>query len=148
VIVAGALANSVLRAPLPLTTYRNVGAGLLVFVVLIFSAPLLAFVRPLTVVWQRGIHEYGGFAHGLGQGFARKWLTGAKPDAPALGLQDFSAINDLYQCVGNVYTIRVLPIDGQSIILLGVATVLPIVLVALSSLPLEIVGGFIAGLLF
>lgn len=148
VIVAGALANSAARQELPLTTYRNAGAGLLLFVILVFSAPLLAFVRPLTAAWQRGIHDYGAFAQSLGQGFARKWLTGAKPDTLALGQQDFSALNDLYQSTGTVYTIRVLPIDTQSTLLLGVATVTPVLLVAASSLPLDVVGGFIAGVLF
>jgi hypothetical protein len=148
VIVAGALANSVARHALPLTTYRNIGAGLLLIVVLLFTMPLLAFVRPLTSAWQRGLHEYGSFAHGLGQGFERKWLTGAKPDQPALGLQDFSALNDLYQTVGNVYAMRVFPLDAQSVILLSAATVIPILIVAVSSLPMEVIGGFIAGLLF
>jgi hypothetical protein len=148
VIVAGALANSVARHDVPLTTYRNVGAALLGFVILVFSAPLLAFVRPLTAAWQRGIHDYGAFAHGLGQGFARKWLTGAKPDTPALGLPDFSALNDLYQCAGTVYTMRVLPVDIESTLLLGVATITPVLVVAASRLPLEVVGGFIAGMLF
>jgi hypothetical protein len=148
VIVAGTLANTVARQALPLTTYRNVGLGLLAFVILVFSAPLLAFVRPLTVTWQRAIHDYGAFAHGLGQGFERKWLIGAKPDIPALGVQDFSALNDLYQCAANVYTIRVLPIDSQSLLLLAVATVSPILAVAASSLPLDVIGDFIKGLLF
>lgn len=148
VIVAGALANTVARHTLSLTTYRNAAIGLLAFVIIVFSAPLLVFIRPLTVAWQRGIHDYGAFAHGMGQSFARKWLTGAKPGARALDAQDFSAVNDLYEFTGNVYTIRVLPIDTQSLVLLAVATVLPIMLVALLSLPLDVVGGFIAGLLF
>lgn len=148
VIIAGALANSVARQELPLTTYRNVGVGLLAFVVIVFSAPLFVFVRPLTVAWQRGIRDYGTLAHGLGQGFQRKWLTGGKPDIPALAQPDFSALNDLYQSTGTVYTIRVVPIDPQSILLLAASTVLPILVVAASSLPLDVVGGFIKGLLF
>jgi hypothetical protein len=148
VIFAGTLANTVAREELPLTTYRNVGLGLLTFVIVVFSAPLVVFVRPLMLAWQRGIHDYGAFAHGLGQGFERKWLTGAKPTPPALGMPDFSALNDLYQCAGTVYTVRVLPIDLQSTLLLGVSTVSPILVVAVSSLPLDVIGNFIAGLLF
>lgn len=148
VIVAGTLANTVARHELPLTAYRNISLGLLAFVIVVFSAPLLAFIRPLTVAWQRAIHDYGAFAHGMGQGFERKWLARAKPDTTALGAQDFSALNDLYQCSANVYTIRVLPIDTQSILLLSAVTVLPILVVAVSSLPLDVIGGFIKGLLF
>jgi hypothetical protein len=148
VIFAGTLANSVAYQEVPLTTYRNVGLGLLTFVIVVFSAPLVVFVRPLTQAWQRGIHDYGAFAHGLGQGFERKWLTGSKPDPLALGASDFSALNDLYQSAGNVYTMRVLPIDIQSTLLLAVSTLLPILVVAISNLPLEVIGGFIKGLLF
>lgn len=148
VIVAGALANEAAREALSLTLYRNTGGGLLLFVVLVCSAPLVVFVRPLSLEWQRGIHQYGCFAQSAGQGFERKWLRGGKPDGPALDVQDFSALTDLYQCVANVYAMRVLPIDVQSTLLLGIATLLPILVVALTSLPADVIRDFVARMLF
>jgi len=148
VVVAGALANEAGRQALSLATYRNAAGGLLLFVVLVCSAPLLVFVRPLAAHWQRGIHQYGCFAHSVGQGFERKWLRGEKPDEPVLDIQDFSALTDLYQCVANVYAMRVVPVDIQSTLLLGAAAVLPILVVALTSLPAAVVRDFVARMLF
>jgi len=148
VVVAGTLANRLSRQSLPLTAYRDVAAGLLAFVLVMFAAPLVVFIRPLSAAWQRGIHQYGCFAHSFGQTFERKWLRGAKPDERALERQDFSTITDVYQCVSNVYTMRIFPLDLQSLLLLGLATTLPIGVVAVSTLPVELLGEFIVDLMF
>lgn len=148
VIVAGTLANNVARHDLPLETYRDYAVVVALFVILVFGSPLLVFVRPLTAAWQRGIHQYGTFAQGLGHGFERKWLRGSKPDALALSLPDFSALNDFYQCVANVYAMRVFPVDIQSLLLLAASSLAPILLVAASTLPLDVLGSAIANLLF
>jgi hypothetical protein len=71
-----------------------------------------------------------------------------KPDDLALQRPDFSAINDLYQCVANVYTMRIVPFDLQSLLVLGLATILPIGVVAISSLPVQVLGDFIIELMF
>ena len=80
--------------------------------------------------------------------FERKWLRGAKPDLPVLERPDFSTLNDLYQFVGNVYAMRIWPIDVQSLVIVAVVTALPIAVVALSSLPLNVLGQFIVDLMF
>lgn len=148
VIVAGTLANRMSRQDVSFATFRDTAAGLLLVVLLTFGTPPIVFIRSLSSAWQRGIHQYGSFAHGLGLEFERKWLRGTKPDAPMLGLQDFSALNDLYQCVSNVYSMRVLPLDARSLLALGVATSAPIALVAVWNLPLEVLGKFIVELMF
>ena len=114
----------------------------------LFGAPPLVFIRPLQAAWQRGIHRYGSFANGLGLRFERKWLCRPAVEEPALAAPDFSALNDLYQAVGNVYAMRVVPVDVQSIAVLGVATAMPILVVALTSLPLDVLGKFIRDLMF
>lgn len=148
VIVAGTLANRLTREALPLTAYRDAAAGLLAFVVVTFCAPLVVFLRPLSAAWQRGIHQYGSFAHGIGQSFERRWLRGPRPDASALERPDFSSISDLYQCVANVYAMRLVPVDVQSLAVVGAAATSPIGVVAVSSLPLDVLGQFLAGLMF
>jgi hypothetical protein len=148
VIVAGALANRLTRQALPLTVYRDTAVGLLAFVVATFAAPLLVFIRPLSAAWQRGIHQYGSLAHVLGQSFERRWLRGPRPADAALERPDFSTINDLNQYVANVYTMRIVPVDVQSLLVLGVATTLPIGVVAVSTLPVEVLGQFIVDLMF
>lgn len=148
VVVAGNLASRLAREALPLTAYRDAGLGLLTFVLVIFVAPLVVFARPLSAAWQRGIHEYGSFAHIVGQDFERKWLRGPRPQGPILERPDFSTLNDLYQATANVYSMRLVPLDLQSMGLLGVVTLVPIAVVAVSSLPLEVLGRFLVNLMF
>ena len=148
VIVAGSLANQVLIREVPLVDFRNAAIGAVVFVVVLFGAPPLVFMRPLQVAWQRGIHRYGSFANGLGLRFERKWLGRPAVEESALAAPDFSTLNDTYQAVGNVYAMRVVPVDVPSIVVLGVATALPILVVALTSLPLDVLGKFIRDLMF
>ena len=114
----------------------------------ILGAPLLAFMRPLLAAWLRGIDEHGGLAHGVGQDLERQWLRGGKPPAPALEQADFSALTDLYQAVEHVYAMRALPVDAKSSFLVGVTTAHPLAVVALSSLPLDVLGRFIIDLMF
>jgi hypothetical protein len=148
VIVAGSLANQVLIREVPLVDFRNAAIGAVVFAVVLFGAPPLAFIRPLQAAWHRGIHRYGSLANGLGLRFERKWLCRPTVEEPALAAPDFSALNDLYEVVGNVYAMRVFPVDVQSIAVLGVATAMPILVVALTSLPLDVLGKFIRDLMF
>ncbi|HWO13199.1 MAG TPA: hypothetical protein VNN80_27045 [Polyangiaceae bacterium] len=148
VIVAGTLANRLTRQEVPLTAYRDAAGGLLLFVLAMFGTPVIVFIRPLSAAWHRGIHEYGSFAHSIGQSFERKWLRGTRPDTPALELPDFSALTDLYQVTGNVYLMSVVPIDLASLAFLAIPTVLPIGVVMLSSLPLDVLGRFIVDLMF
>lgn len=148
VIIAGRIAHGIVRQGEPPADFLGVIAGLTVFVVALFTAPLLVFIGKLLHEWRRGIFEYGALADKLGRQFKRKWFDRAHAvDERTLGVPDFSAINDLYQFVSNVYNLRFIPVDLNSVVLLIVVTLLPLLPVALMTVPLSVFLAKLAGLL-
>jgi len=148
-IVAGSLANRVARNALTLVQYRQDFIVLALFVLALFGAPLLLFSGPLLRTLRRGVYRYGRLAAGVGGQLDQKWLgAGTKLDEQALGVQDFSAVTDLYQIASNVYAMRLLVLDVRSVAILLVATVLPLLAVAAASLPVDVLRQVLSELLF
>jgi hypothetical protein len=113
-------------------------AGLLIFVLVLFVGPLLAFVFKLHRTKMVGVFAYGGLAAGVGRSFEKKWLANyEKYSSGALEASDFSATTDLYQIVTNVHEMRVLPFDLSGLFTLAVSTLLPFIPVVLMTIPLK-----------
>ena len=148
-IVAGSLANQAVRGAVTLVEYRRDFLALALFVVILFGAPLLLFSGPLLRTLRRGVYRYGRLAASVGGQLEHKWLEqGAAVGEESLGVQDFSAVTDLYQIASNVYAMRLLAFDVRSVALLLVATVLPLLAVAAASLPLDVLRQVLSNLLF
>jgi hypothetical protein len=137
-LVAGNLANRVVRHEVTMSDYQLGFLGLVAFIVVLFGGPLLLFTGQLQRAWRSGVHQYGRLAGDVGRQLESRWLHEARVDEQALGVQDFSAVTDLYQVVGNVYGMRLLLIDARSVAILILSTLLPLLAVALSSLPRDV----------
>jgi hypothetical protein len=139
VIAAGTIANQVVHAGVSPLTFKYVVLGLTVSTVLVFTAPLTVFYGNLLSAWRSAILRYGALAERVGHEFEAKWLGRARefPEDP-LQTGAFSATTDLYQVVSNIYAMKFVPVDVQSVIVLAVATVLPFVPVLLISEPLDV----------
>jgi hypothetical protein len=137
-IVAGQVATAMTHRGASLNDYVFVVGGLLVVVVLAFVGPLLIFVRTLLQHTWRGVLEYGALADRMGQQFERKWFRRGDlhRDNP-LAAPDFSATIDLYSIVSNVYAMRPVPIDVQSLTVLVTALLLPFLPVVLMEVPVS-----------
>jgi hypothetical protein len=147
-VVAGRLANLVLHTGASPFDSRYTVAGLVVFLVVLFNGPLVAFIGPMLTAWQQGAARYGALAAVEGRAFERKWLTEARRgDEEMLAATDFSATTDLYAVVANVYAMRPLPLDLQSIAALVTATLLPFVPVVLMAVPFDVIIGRLTSLL-
>jgi hypothetical protein len=147
-IVAGSLANQVVRGPVTLLQYRQGFVALALFVVVLFGAPLLLFSGPLLRTLRRGVYRYSRLAAGVGAQLEQKWLGGTAVDEQSLEVQDFSAVTDLYQIASNVYAMRLIAVDLRSVAILLVATMLPLLAVAAASLPLDVLRQVLSELLF
>ena len=146
-VVAGTVANGVWHKGASLLSSKYAIAGLVAFVVALGCGPLSMFAGRLLQQWRRGVFEYGALADRLGRQFEGSWLH-HKIGADALHAPDFSATTDLYSVVANVYTMRVMPVDRKSILLLVVATLLPFGPVLLMAVPLDTLLQDVANLLF
>ena len=111
---------------------------LLMVVAAMLIFPLLVFTPIMMAVWRQSASEYGALAAHMGVTFENKWL-GRVPrlDNTALDQPDFSSTTDLYQVVANIYQMRLIAIDLQSVAELGVAMLLPFVPVVLLIVPVN-----------
>ena len=140
VIVSGALANRVINVNLTLSGFRQPLFGLVIFVLFLFVSPLLVFCKTLFTARRLGIMRYGALANRVGHQFELKWLDQEETiNASALEAPDFSSTTDLYQIVSNVHQITGVPFDLRSLIGLVAITLLPVVPVALLTVPLSVV---------
>jgi hypothetical protein len=148
VIGAGRVANGVIHEGASPLAFKYSVIALVVFVVVLFSGPLLVFAGKLLRVWRAGVFQYGALADTVGHQFERKWFNRpGSTDESALDVPDFSATTDLYQIVSNVYEMRFVPLDLTSVIALIVATLLPFLPVVLMTVPLDVVLSRLANLL-
>lgn len=148
VVLAGTAANGVLLQGKSPFVYQPAAIALLVLVTLAFCSPVLVFGGKLRQASRDGILRYGAIARGLGQQFERKWLNGKPITESALQVPDFSEVTDLYQVAGNVYQMKLFPIEARSVALLIAMTALPLLLVLLLSLPADVILQTFANLLF
>lgn len=147
-LVAGTVANDVFNHERSPQDYVSTVIYLVLIVVTLFATPLLPFTGNLIRTWQHGVLEYGGVADELGHQFENKWLRTKRLARSALAAPDFSAMADLYDSVGKVHEMRVVPLDTRSLILLVIATVLPFAPVAILSLPGDVILHTLTDLLF
>jgi hypothetical protein len=140
VIVAGTVANQVIHEGIPLLAFKFQLLGLVVFLIVLYTAPLLVFYPCLVRAWRAAVMEYGTLADRVGHEFERRWLVGAArfPEDP-LQTEAFSATTDLYQIVANVYQMRFVPLDVPSVLFLVLVTLLPFIPLLLLAVPLDVV---------
>ena len=78
------------------------------------------------------------FAQRYVREFEGKWLRGgAAADEPLVGSGDIQSLADLNNSFEVVRTMRITPVTRDALVQLGAATLLPIVPLALTMMPLE-----------
>lgn len=118
-------------------------------VLLLAVGPLAVFAMPLARAWRKGQMAYGRLANQIGLQLEDAWLVppGPRP-RPMLSEPDFSATTDLYQVAGNVNSMRFLPVDPRSIVILLGFTLAPFVPAAFVSMPAAEIMAEVKALLF
>jgi hypothetical protein len=118
-------------------------------VVTALLGPLLAFTLQLAQAKRTGLREYGTLAERYVREFDAKWVRGNAPvDEPLVGSADIQSLADLGNSYEVVRTMRLAPITRDAILLLGAATLVPIVPLLLTMMPLEELVRTLFGILF
>ena len=139
-IAAGSVADRVVYYGENLLRFRGLMIGLAVTVLILFAGPLTVFVARLRQARRRGYFEYGLLANRLGREFEAKWLsasTEVKQDI--LQQPDFSATTDFYGVASNVYEMRDVPFTLRDLIGPVAPALLPFAVVALFTIPIQVV---------
>ena len=137
-LVAGQIANRVFFAGATLPDFKAEIAVVLILMLCAVLGPLLVFAPQLAQAKRKGLREYGTLAQRYVREFDRKWLRGGAPaDEPFVGSADIQSLADLGNSYEVVRTMRTAPITRDAVVGLAAATLVPIVPLLLTMMPLE-----------
>jgi hypothetical protein len=148
-MLAGQLANRIFFLGDKLTDYKAQIAVTVMFPLLLVLSPLLVFAGQLALAKQRGLRDYGTLAERYVREFDAKWLRGgAPPDEPLVGSADIQSLADLGNSFDVVRTMRLTPVTKEMAFQLALFTLVPVVPLALTMMPLEQLVKTLLGVLF
>ncbi len=148
-LVAGMLANRIMWLGATLPEFKVEIAVMVVFVMCLVVVPLLVFAPQLAAAKRTGLREYGTLAERYVREFDAKWLRGGAPaDEPFVGSGDIQSLADLGNSYEVVRTMSIMPVTRDAILRLGAATLIPLVPLALTMMPLEELLKKLFGILF
>jgi hypothetical protein len=112
--------------------------GLVAVLVLGILGPLLVFSPRLAAAKRKGLREYGGLAQRYVREYDQKWLRGgAPPDEQLLGSADIQSLADLGNSFEVVQGMKLAPFTSRTVLELVVITLLPVLPLTLTMIPLE-----------
>jgi hypothetical protein len=148
-LLAGNLANRIFFVGAALTQFKVEIASVVVFLLCVVLGPLLVFSPQLARVKRQGLREYGTLAARYVREFDAKWLRGGAPaDEPLVGSGDIQSLADLAGSYEVVRTMHLVPIKRDDVLRLVVATLAPIVPLALTMMSFEDLLKTLFGVLF
>jgi hypothetical protein len=148
-LLAGLIANRIFYLGAALPDFKIEIAVLVIFLLCAVLGPLLAFAPQLAQAKRTGNREYGTLAQRYVREFDAKWLRGGAPaDELLVGSSDIQSLADLGNSFEVVRTMRLAPVTKEAILQLAAATLVPVVPLALTMMPLEELLKRLLGILF
>jgi hypothetical protein len=149
VMLAGPIANRIFYLGAALPEWKVEIAVLVVFLLCLVLGPLLLFAPQLAQAKRTGNREYGALAERYVREFDAKWLRGGAPaGAPLVGSADIQSLADLANSFEVVRTMQIAPITRDAFLRLVAATLVPVVPLLLTMMPLEELLKRLFGILF
>jgi hypothetical protein len=137
-LLAGLIANPIFFAGAKLTEFKMELIGGVALLLLLVLGPLLVFAPRLMLAKRTGLREYGILASRYVSEFDRKWVRGGATDGEQLiGSGDIQSLADLGNSFQVIRDIKPFPFGKDTVIQLVVITVLPILPLVLTMIPLE-----------
>jgi hypothetical protein len=148
-VLAGLIANRIFYVGAALTDFKAQIAVVVLFVLCLVLGPFLVFAPQLAAAKRRGMREYGIFAERFAREFESKWLRGRAATAnDSLVTADIQSLADLGNSFERLKAMRFVPITKDALVALVVATVAPVVPLALTMMSLENLLKTLFGVLF
>ncbi len=146
VVLAGMIANHIFHEGHTLTDYNVAVIVMVVIIQCIVILPLLVFSSQLSEVKRSASLEYGRLVAGSVEEYEAKWLQQSDSSAPSESIAPvfFEAQNN-YK---NVVAMSIVPVTRQDFLVLAVSTVLPLVPLLLTMMPLSDIVKLVARMLF
>ncbi len=137
-LLSGLIADRIFHLGATLPQFKIEAGVMVAFLICLLTVPLLFFSPQLAEARRRGRREYGTLAQRYVREFDAKWLRGGAPaDEPLVGSGDIQSLADLGNSYDVVRGMRVIPVTRDSVVMLAVATLLPLAPLLLTMMPLE-----------
>lgn len=134
---AGSVADFVVNEGASVTELKGFIAGAVLFILILFLAPLALFVIPAYRAKEAALLRYEGLSQRFLQGFDRKWMHGRTKVPDRIAEPDFSAMADLGTVVGNVREMKPFPLTREGLLPLVIAVLLPFLPVMAMAFPMQ-----------
>jgi len=103
--------------------------GWIMMCLFLFLGPMLVFVRPLYMLREQALLDYGRLAHQHHLAFHRKWIGEARNGGELIGSPEPSSVSDLNASVETVLRMRLFPVDRAAVVQLVIAAGVPMLAV-------------------
>ena len=138
VLLAGVMANPIFFTGAKLTDFKMLIIGFVAFLMLVVLGPLMVFAPRLMNAKRAGLREYGMLASRYVSEFDRKWVRGgAAADEQLIGSGDIQSLADLGNSFQVIRDIQPFPFGRDTVVQLIVITLLPVLPLVLTMIPLE-----------
>ncbi|MDI1323978.1 MAG: hypothetical protein PSV36_14600 [Algoriphagus sp.] len=146
-LMAGMISNHIFHDGATLLDFKVLIIVVVVIVICLFILPLFVFSSQLSEAKRRGSMEYGKFASRFVQEFDEKWLKGKKPSDNSLMGNDIQSLADLAQSFNVVEKMQFVPISKSNVIMLVAVTIIPVLPLVLTMMPISELVKLLSGLL-
>jgi hypothetical protein len=136
-MLAGLIASRIFYQGQTLTSFKVTIAVLTVFFVLVILGPLTMFTPHLARTKRNGLNEYGTVASVYVDEFDQKWICGGAEGEEILGTADIQSLADLANSYEVVREMRLVPFALNDVARLAVVTLLPVLPLLVTIMPLE-----------
>jgi hypothetical protein len=146
-LLAGMIANNIFFQGAKLQDFKIEIIAIVFLVMCLVLIPLFSFIRQLSDAKRKGGQDYGKLASHFVLVFERKWMNGKGTDEIGAMGGDIQSLSDLSNSFNVVQNMKILPIYRNSIVLLVVVTVAPVVPLLLTMMPLAELIKMLAGII-
>jgi hypothetical protein len=137
-VVASRLAHDVMYHGVTLMSLKVVLTGFVVLVVAICVAPLLALAGPLAAAKRRALLEYGALVGKHGRLVRQRWILGEAPtDDALLQAPEIGPVADTIVLHEAVARMRPVPFGKSTLLGIAVPTLIPIVVLLSTQVPIK-----------
>lgn len=148
-LLAGTLANRIFFLDAQLLQFKFEIGSVVAFILTLVLFPLLMLGSQLAQAKRKGSREYGLLAERYAREFDEKWVHGGAPSGEQLlGSGDIQSLADLGNSFSVVREMRIVPFKRDDVIRLTVATLLPVMPLALTMMSFEDLVKTLFGVLF
>jgi hypothetical protein len=135
-VVAGNLANQLAYQGASLSGLRFLMVASSVLILIVTAAPLLVLTFKLLSIQERGLSDYSRLGEAYVQEFQSKWIRD-NPPGPLLGSADIQSLADLANSFWVVRDMKCVLLDKETLLILAVPTLFPMVVLLLAVSPTE-----------